>query len=126
MLKAWGYEFSLVGEDLHSGWENHCRVRFPETTHVVKVMINGGPSKDGIHSLLPTDIDIFTIWKVEQLKKPNKKNQVCITDDKGVNPCLLGLADLGYTDASDQSFLEYPDTYRSDNDNYIDLCFKVD
>lgn len=126
MLHSWGFEFSLVGEDLNSGYANHCRVRFPDTTHVVRLLINGGASKNGIHSLLPNDIDMFTIWKADQLTRSKNSNQVCITDDKGVNPCLLGLADLGFTDASDQSFLEFPNSYKSDGDNYLDLCFKVD
>lgn len=62
MLKAWGYPFTTDGEGT-SPWynENHCHVNFPETTHVIKILFNGGIWLDGVHSILPTDTDFFTI-----------------------------------------------------------------
>jgi hypothetical protein len=38
MLKSWTYPFSTVGETI----QNHCQVEFPETTHVIKILFNGG------------------------------------------------------------------------------------
>ena len=60
MLKAWMYPFTTKGEydlnkSLNANSENHCRVNFPSTTHVIKVMFNGPVSKDGYHPIIPTD-----------------------------------------------------------------------
>jgi len=82
MLKAWGFAFTTEGEGVGPWYkENHCHVNFPETTHVVKVLFNGGVSLDGVHSILPTDTDFFTI---------NKENGDELDSTK-----FLGLADLG-------------------------------
>jgi len=57
MLKAWMYPFTTKGETA----ENHCRVDFPSTTHVIKVMFNGGVSVDGLHPLIPSDVRFFSV-----------------------------------------------------------------
>jgi len=57
MLQAWAYEFSDLGEQ-HN---NHCQKEFPTTTHVIKVLFSGPFTKNGVHALLPTDRDFFTI-----------------------------------------------------------------
>lgn len=59
MLKAWGYPYSYVGEDA----KNDCWYNFPATTHVIKILFNGGMTKNGIHPLVPSDTSFFTIFK---------------------------------------------------------------
>jgi len=77
MLKAWMYPFTEKGEtDL-----NHCRNDFPSTTHVIKIMFNGGMTIDGIHPLVPDDTRFFTVMK--------PRGETLLWNK------FLGLADLG-------------------------------
>jgi hypothetical protein len=55
MLKAWMYAMPGATEKGDTAG-NHCKIDFPSTTHVIKVMFNGGISKDGYHPLIPSDI----------------------------------------------------------------------
>ena len=104
MLKAWVYRFSTIGEDMNA--QNHCRANFPSTTHVIKVLFSGGFTRDGVHSLLPTDTSFFTI---------TLRGEKILTSEE-----FLGLADLGFL--GDESYKTYPQAYRQDGDNYLDLC----
>jgi len=64
-------------------------------------------TKDGIHPLIPTDKSYFTITK---------------TDGNVLDASMfLGLADLGW----DDSWKTYPQAYKTDGDNYLDLCLKL-
>jgi len=103
MLKAWLYPFSDVGETA----ENHCKVDFPSTTHVIKVMFNGGVSTDGYHPLIPSDTRFFSILKARAV--PLLWNK------------FLGVADLG----TDDMWKTWPQLYETDGDNYIDLCLSL-
>lgn len=77
MLKAWMYPFTEKGEtDL-----NHCRNDFPSTTHVIKILFNGGFTTDGIHPLVPDDTRFFTVMK--------SRGETLLWNK------FLGLADLG-------------------------------
>ena len=103
MLKAWMYPFTEKGETSN----NHCRNDFPSTTHVIKVMFNGGISKDGYHPMIPSDTRLFNIFKPRATKVLWNK--------------FLGLADLGNGDV----WKTWPQTYETDGDNYIDLCLQL-
>ena len=107
MLKSWIYEFSTVGESTR--YVNHCQTLFPETSHVIKILFNGGFTKNGVHPLIPTDTDLFTIFLKDGSTLKSTE--------------FLGLADLGK--GTDQSYKEYPEAYQTDSDNYLDLCLKV-
>jgi len=104
MLKAWVYKFSTIGEDMSA--QNHCQVNFRTTTHVIKILFNGGFTRDGVHSLLPTDTSLFTI---------NLKDGRILTSKE-----FIGLADLGF--AGDETYKTNFQAYRQDGDNYLDLC----
>lgn len=80
MLKAWMYPFTEKGETA----ENHCRIDFPSTTHVIKILFNGGVSVDGYHPLIPSDTRFFTIYK--------PRGQTVLWNK------FKGLADLGTDD----------------------------
>lgn len=59
MLRAWLFEFSTLGEG--EMFPNHCGIEFPATTHVIKILFNGGFTKNGIHPLVPSDTSLFTV-----------------------------------------------------------------
>jgi hypothetical protein len=61
MLKAWMFPFSDKGENELT--PNHCRVDFPSTTHVIKIMFNGEVTTDGYHPIIPSDTRLFSILK---------------------------------------------------------------
>lgn len=103
MLKAWAYEFSEVGETA----KNHCRVDFPSTTHVVKILFNGQITKDGIHPLVPSDTSYFTVMKARGATLLFNR--------------FVGLADLG----TDELWKTWPQIYETDGDNYVDLCLDL-
>lgn len=77
MLKAWMYPYTNKGETA----ENDCRKDFPSTTHVIKVMFNGGISTDGYHPLIPSDTRFFNVVK--------SRGRTLLWNK------FLGLADLG-------------------------------
>jgi len=103
MLKALMYEFSERGE----GLENHCRNEFPATTHVIKILFNGGFTINGIHPLLPSDTSLFTIMKA--------RGETLLWNK------FVGLADLG----TDDVWKTWPEIYETDGDNYLDLCLHL-
>lgn len=103
MLKAWAYEFSELGETAG----NHCRVDFPTTTHVIKVLMNGQITKDGIHPLIPSDTGLFTVMKARGATLLFNR--------------FIGLADLG----TDELWKTWPQIYETDGDNYVDLCLDL-
>lgn len=105
MLKAWAFEFTMKGEG--ELMENHCRVDWPATTHVIRILFNGGPSKDGIHPLLPSDTSFFSILL------PRARTLLWNK--------FIGLADLG----EDEVWKEWPEIYETDGDNYLDLCLQL-
>lgn len=110
MLKAWMYPITQRGETAL----NSCTVDFPSTTHVIKVMFNGGFTIDGIHPLVPDDTRFFTILKKRAEKLLWNK--------------FLGLADLGtnteiWKDVNELGEkLNTKQEYETDGDNYLDLC----
>jgi hypothetical protein len=89
MLKAWMYPFTTKGETA----ENHCRIDFPSTTHVIKILFNGGVSVDGKHPLIPSDVRFFSVLKTRARTLLWNK--------------FLGIADLGV----DQVWKEWPQIY---------------
>lgn len=103
MLKAHGFKFTTRGESA----DNHCRVGFPATTHVIRIMFNGGMTKDGIHPLLPNDTSYFTVLM--------KRGKTLLWNN------FIGLADLG----SDESWKTTPEVYPTDGDNFLDLCLQL-
>lgn len=104
-MKAWMYEFSDTGETA----ANHCRVDFPSTTHVIKVMFNGPVTKDGYHPIVPSDTDLFNV-----IKKPPQLETLLWNK-------FLGIADLGTSEV----WQDWPQLYGHDGDNYIDLCLEL-
>ena len=57
--------------------------------------------------MTPGNTDIFTIFKKDGSSLEEAK--------------FVGLADLGTGD----SWKTFPETYQTDNDNYLDLCLKL-
>ncbi len=82
-------------------YPNHCGKLFPSVTHRLRIVLNGGGTLDGVHSVLPNATDLFEIL-----------------DNTGapVTAPVLGLADLGAEQGSDSL------TYKHDGDNYYDVC----
>lgn len=116
MLQAWGYEFTDLGEQ----HKNHCRRQYPTTTHVVKVLFSGPPTTDGVHPLTPEDVALFTVGRGPDA------DQARVITDVLQSSRFLGLADLGTNyrnDGTAATRVDYKDTYQSDGDNYVDLCF---
>mmetsp|Transcript_7273 Transcript_7273/g.19039 ORF Transcript_7273/g.19039 Transcript_7273/m.19039 type:complete len:423 (+) Transcript_7273:561-1829(+) len=109
ILRAYAFPFSTRGEVLAGrNYPNHCRVNFPQTTHVIKLLMNGGATLDGVHSFLPSDTSIFDVGL--------RDGQVLDSAQ------FLGLADLG---AAQEASEVHRQTYVQDGDNYIDLCLRV-
>lgn len=108
MLKAWAYKFTENGEGTSPG-ANHCKTLFPTTTHVIKVLFNGGMTKDGIHPLIPTDTSLFTVIM--------KRGKTLLWNK------FIGLADLGFD--GDVTWKDWPESYVTDGDNYLDLCLQL-
>ena len=66
LLEARLEVFSTEGETLrgggirnHAQFPNHCRVNFPETTHRIRMLWDGGISNDGKRELTPDRTDLF-------------------------------------------------------------------
>jgi hypothetical protein len=106
MLKAWMYPFTEKGDTAM----NHCRNDFPSTTHVIKILFNGGISTDGIHPLIPSDTRFFTIMK--------SRGRTLLWNK------FKGLADLG-TDPDIWKVELTKQEYETDGDNYLDLCLEL-
>lgn len=100
MLMSYGYPFSVDGEDMSEEFQNHCRVLFPETTHVIKILFSGAATKDGVESLLPTDQGLFTVYSTGKRKGSTSKMK---------SNYILGLADLGYY--KNNSWEAFPSAY---------------
>lgn len=125
MLKAMSYA-TIGAADVGDTENNFCQIDFPGSSHVIKVIFNGGMTSDGVRSLLPSDTDMFTLT--------NK-------DGQDVSSQLIGLADLGTPDVAigvditprfnlnigieKDLWKQYPDEYKSDGDNYLDLCVRA-
>ena len=65
ILQAMMYPFSKIGESTFPdcirpthmfNCENHCAVDFPSTTHIIRVVLNGGITYDGVHNILPVSL----------------------------------------------------------------------
>jgi hypothetical protein len=115
MLDARLEPFSTSGETLHAGirdqgqFPNHCHVNYPETTHRVRTLWDGGVTLDGNRPITPDRTDLFNL-----------------TDAAGgVLPAssVLGLADLG--DSAAPSTKAGRDQMKQDGDNYLDVCLKL-
>mmetsp|Transcript_40581 Transcript_40581/g.107550 ORF Transcript_40581/g.107550 Transcript_40581/m.107550 type:complete len:349 (-) Transcript_40581:85-1131(-) len=106
--------FSTSGETLRNNllgpkvFPNHCQHLFPDTTHRISLLFDGGVTLDGKRALTPDRTDIFQVSDVDGEPLPS-----------GV---VLGLADLGSTAPQTQC---EKDTYVHDQDNYVDICLKM-
>jgi len=83
---------------------NSCKDLFPSTTHVVRMAFSGGPTLDGVNSVLPCTEGLFTVRKADGLEEVS----------------YLGLADLGRTVNAEEGTL-----YTHDQDNYLDICLDL-
>ena len=105
--------FSTNGESTRSilrrdVYPNHCHVNFPNTTHRVRLLFDGGVSLDGVRPLTPDRIDLFRV-----------------VDDSNRSIPVLGLADLGHASSPDPSNAAERSAYAVDMDNYVDLCLDL-
>mmetsp|Transcript_40706 Transcript_40706/g.72850 ORF Transcript_40706/g.72850 Transcript_40706/m.72850 type:complete len:426 (-) Transcript_40706:266-1543(-) len=106
---------STEGETLSGGirnqqtFPNHCRVNFPETTHRIRTLWDGGISLDGNRELTPERTDLFRIVDAAGAELPASS--------------VLGLADLG-SEPAPQGDAER-DAYVADGDNYLDVCLAL-
>ena len=101
LLSAIYEPFSLDGETLENpiiqpngAYPNHCKVHFPETTHRLKLLFNGGVWLDGLLPLTPERLDLVQVLDAEV-------NQIS-------SNIALGLADLGPA----PSMFHYDFTYK--------------
>ncbi len=107
--------FSTEGETLSGGiqnqgtFPNHCRVNFPETTHRIRMLWNGGISNDGLIEFTPDRTDLFRIVDAAGAELPASS--------------VLGLADLGSEPAPHGDAER--DAYVADGDNYLDVCLAL-
>ena len=108
--------FSTEGETLHGDgfppqpqFPNHCRVNFPETTHRIRMLWDGGISIDGNRELTPDRTDLFRIVDTAGAELPASS--------------VLGIADLGSKPAPRGD--EERDAYVADGDNYLDVCLAL-
>ena len=86
---------------------NHCQVNFPDTTHRIRLLFDGGVSLDSIKQITPDRTDLFDVL-----------------DGSGQPIVYLGLADLGSAGIPKTQCQK--DTYATDGDNYVDICLKLD
>lgn len=107
--------FSTLGEETSNIpirgkiFPNHCHVLFPETTHRLRLLFDGGVSLDGKHPITPDRTDLFHVLDAHGAKLPDTS--------------ILGLADLG-TAPMPESQCEKK-TYKTDGDNYLDICLNL-
>lgn len=111
MLQAVFYKFSTEGEGKKPSFpgKNHCRMDFNKTTHVIKVMGNGGFTTNGINELFPDDTAVLDVVLA---------NGSSIDSHK-----YLGLADLGFDDSWTTATGRAG--YKGDRDNFIDICLEL-
>ena len=105
---------STKGETLRGGinqpqFPNHCQVNFPETTHRIRMLWDGGISNDGNRELTPDRTDLFRIVDATGAELPASS--------------VLGLADLG-SEPAPRGDAER-DAYVADGDNYLDVCLAL-
>jgi len=106
--------FTTVGEVLRNPlignkvYPNHCQVNFPQTTHRLRLLFNGGVTLDGLRAATPDRTDLFVV--------ADAAGQPLPTDS------VLGLADLGHTMPETQC---EKDAYATDGDNYVDICLSM-
>jgi len=84
-------------------YPNHCSSLYENTTHVIRVIFNGGVTIDGIQPIMPNNSNVFRLTQD--------------TNDHSLN--YLGLADLGKTSGDD---VDDPHDYSHDSDNHLDIC----
>merc|ERR1712224_805803 len=102
--------FTTEGETLRGGsYPNHCQVNFPQTTHRLRLLFNGGMTLDGLTALTPDRTDMFIV--------ADANGQILPAD------AVLGLADLG-NGATPEAQCE-KDAYADDGDNYLDICLNL-
>ena len=107
--------FSTVGEATTNipmrgkVFPNHCRVLFPETTHRLRLLFDGGVSLDGRHPITPDRTDLFEVLDSQGEPLPSAS--------------ILGLADLGT--APMPKLPCEKETYETDGDNYLDICLSL-
>lgn len=71
-------------------------------------MFNGGMTRNGIHPLVPSNTNLFTVIL--------KRGRTLLFNK------FIGLADLG---TKGDSYKKYPEQYETDGDNYVDLCLQL-
>ena len=86
-------------------YPNTCEVLYPSTTHVIRMAFSGGISLDGVNSVLPITKGIFTV----------------LSSSKSEEIPYLGLADLGKSVLPEENIM-----YKSDTDNYLDICMNFE
>jgi hypothetical protein len=107
--------FSTAGETLHGSifkgglFPNHCHVNFLASTHRLRLLWNGGVSRDGRHEILPTDTHLFRVADLSGAALPPG--------------AVLGLADLG--SAAPPTGSTAQEAYKADGDNYLDICLSL-
>lgn len=113
LLTATYEVFSTKGELLSpvltmAAYPNHCQHLFPETTHRVVLLFDGGVTYDGRRGITPDRRDLFSFFDRGGAALPAE--------------AVLGLADLGNSIPTTQC---EKDTYVHDQDNYVDVCLKM-
>lgn len=59
LLAAQFERFTTDGETTHGrGYPNHCRILFPNTTHRVRLLFDGGVTLDGVKPITPDRTDL--------------------------------------------------------------------
>jgi hypothetical protein len=102
--------FSTKGETMTGKvFPNHCRTIFPDTTHRIRLLFDGGVSLDAVKQITPDRTDLIEIHDASGQPLDN------IT--------YLGLADLGAAPMPKTQCEK--DTYATDGDNYLDVCLKL-
>merc|ERR1712083_203639 len=67
LLTATYKTFSTTGETLRNpligvkAFPNHCQHLFPETTHRIQLIFNGGVTLDGLHGITPDRVDLVEL-----------------------------------------------------------------
>ena len=105
--------FSTAGEALTGRgttvYPNHCGVQFPNTTHRLRLLFDGGVSLDGVQPITPDRVDLFQVLDAEGTLLPPS--------------AVLGLADLG--GAPFPSSACEKANWPTDGDNYVDVCLHL-
>ena len=111
LLGAKYENFSSTGETLArvGPYPNHCRVLFPNTSHRIRLLFDGGVSLRNQHPITPDRTDLFQLLDAHNVSLP-----------PGV---VLGLADLG-TKPAPQLPCE-KSAWQVDGDNFVDICLDM-